>query len=115
MQRARHHVVRSAVVAALSALLLVLAGPFAGAQSLVPTRTTGHGVHRTTGVDPGPATAPQAHRSSHLERPDGSASALLPDRAGSPRPTYPTRTGSARTEPVRSTTRATVHGRAPPA
>ena len=115
MQRAGHHVVRSAVVTALSALLLVLAGPFAGAQTHVPTRTAGPWVHRTTGVDPGPGTMPQAHRSSHLQRPDGSAPALVPDRAGSPRPTYATRAGSARTEPVRATTRATVHGRAPPA
>jgi hypothetical protein len=115
MQRAGHHVVRSAVVTALSALLLVLAGPFAGAQTHVPARTAGPGVHRTTGVDPGPGTVPQAHRSSHLQRPDGSAPAQALDRADWPRPTYATRTGAARTEPVRATTRATVHGRAPPA
>ena len=66
MQRAGHHVVRSAVVTALSALLLVLAGPFAGAQTHVPARAAGPGVHRTTGLHPGPAVAPQAHRSSHL-------------------------------------------------
>jgi hypothetical protein len=115
MQRAGHHVVRGAVVTALSALLLVLGGPFAGAQAHVPARTTGPGVHRTAGVDPGPGTVPQAHRSSHLQRPDGSAPALVPDRSGAPRPTYATRAGSAHTEPVRATTRATVHGRAPPA
>ena len=115
MQRAGHHVVRSAVVTALSALLLVLAGPFAGAQTHVPARAAGPGVHRTTGLHPGPAVAPHTHRSSHLQRPDGAAPALVPDRAGSPRPTYATRTGAARTEPVRATARATVHGRAPPA
>ena len=92
MQRAGHHVVRGAVVTALSALLLVLGGPFAGAQAHVPARTAGPGVHRTTGVDPARRPSPR--------RPTGPATCSAPTArprpwsptgSGAPRPTYATR------------------------
>ena len=118
MQRVGHHAVRGAVVTVLSALLLVLAGPLAGAQAHAPARTSGPGstgVHRATNADPGPAVTPQTRRAGHVQRLDGSAAAMVGDRAAPGRPSYASVMVPARTDPVRAALRAGVQGRAPPA
>lgn len=120
MQRARHHVVRSAVVTALSALLLVLSGSTAGAAQVpngaVAHRTTGvH--HRSASTEPGPAPAAvaQAARVQQPHRLGGAASALPAEHVVVPRAHSLTDRTAAPADPMHATTRITRDGRAPPA
>jgi hypothetical protein len=120
MQRTRRPVVRGAVVAALTtllaALLLVLAGAVPGATA---TASPGD-AHRVATVghahaDSAPALVPHSHRAQSLHRLDGTGPALLPDRAGSPRPTYTAGSGGATADRPHARTHGTARGRAPPA
>jgi hypothetical protein len=116
MQRTEQHPARGAVVAALSALLLVLTGGAYGATA-APAQHSGHRLSavRVASPDNAPEAVPHSHRAQHLQRLDGSGPALLPDRAGSPRPSYT----AARTRPTRELpvvhSHGTADGRAPPA
>lgn len=115
MQRTEH-LARGAVVAALSALLLVLTGGAYGATA-APAKHPGHRLSavRVASPDHAPTAVPHSHRAQHLQRLDGSGPALLPDRAGSPRPSYTEgRTGTTQERPV-VRSHGTAHGRAPPA
>ena len=116
MQRSRDHAVRGAVVAALSALLLVLTGSAYGATA-APASHSGHRAStvRATSPDTAPAVVPHSHRAQHLQRLDGSGPALLPDRAGPPRPTYRTGLATAGHDPLLARVHGATHGRAPPA
>jgi hypothetical protein len=116
MHRTERHVVRGAVLAALSTLLLVLTGGAYGATA-TPANHSGQRLStvRVTSPDHAPTAVPHSHRTQHLQRLDGSGHALLPDRAGSPRPSCT----EGRTIPTRELrvvrTHSTVDGRAPPA
>ena len=120
MQRTRRPVVRGAVVTALTsllaALLLVLAGAGPGSAA---TASPGH-EHRVAAAghahaDSVPGLVPHTSRAQSLHRLDGTGPALLPDRAGSPRPTYTAGSGDATTVAPHARTHGTVRGRAPPA
>jgi hypothetical protein len=115
MQRTGRHVVRGAVVSVLTALLLALTGSAYGATA-APASHTGH---RTSTVrtthDAVPATIPHAHRAHHLQRLDGPGPALLShDLRPSPSANRTTRPAGSHDE-LCDRTRATAHGRAPPA
>ena len=120
MQRVRHHVVRSAVLTALSALLLVLSGSMAGAAQ-VPTGTAAHrasGVHhRTASTEPGraPAVVAPATRAQQPHRLDGGAPALPDEHVVASRSDCPTERAAAPTDRAHATPRTTTDGRAPPA
>ena len=116
MRGPREHAVRGAVVAALSALLLVLTGSAYGATA-APASHSGHGSStvRATSTDTVPAVVPHRHRGQHLQRLDGSGPALLPDRARAPRPAYRTGLSAAVHDPLLVRNRGATHGRAPPA
>ena len=82
-----------------------------------PAKHSGHRLPavRVASPDHAPAAVPHSHRAQHLQRLDGSGPALLPDRAGSPRPSYTAARTGRRTERPVVRSHGTAHGRAPPA
>ena len=119
MQRAAHHAVRGAVVAALSALLLVLSGSMAGAAQVPSGTVAAHRAasahHRSASTEPGPAAVAPVSRAQQPHRLDGTGPGLAGDLVAAPRPSYATTRDAAPTDRPHATTRVTRDGRAPPA